>query len=49
MGLRHSQRELRSYLTGWKNYYSLNEAPSLTRTLQGWIRRRLRGLLWKHI
>lgn len=39
--------ELRVYLTGWRNYYSLNELPSLTRNLLGWVRRRLRSLLWK--
>ncbi|USS95073.1 group II intron reverse transcriptase/maturase [Serratia symbiotica] len=39
--------KLRVYLTGWRNYYSLNELPSLTRHLLGWIRRRLRSLLWK--
>ncbi|MRT52090.1 group II intron reverse transcriptase/maturase [Raoultella sp. BIGb0399] len=39
--------ELRSYLTGWRNYYSLNELPSLTRSLLSWVRRRLRSLLWK--
>ncbi|EIR0330814.1 group II intron reverse transcriptase/maturase, partial [Salmonella enterica subsp. enterica serovar Give] len=39
--------ELRVYLTGWRNYYSLNELPSLTRNLLRWVRRRLRSLLWK--
>ncbi|WP_284700539.1 group II intron reverse transcriptase/maturase [Serratia symbiotica] len=39
--------KLRVYLTGWRNYYSLNELPSLTRNRLGWIRRRLRSLLWK--
>ncbi|USS96444.1 group II intron reverse transcriptase/maturase [Serratia symbiotica] len=39
--------KLRVYLTGWRNNYSLNELPSLTRNLLGWIRRRLRSLLWK--
>ncbi|USS95558.1 group II intron reverse transcriptase/maturase [Serratia symbiotica] len=39
--------KLRVYLTGWRKYYSLNELPSLTRNLLGWIRRRLRSLLWK--
>ncbi|USS95496.1 hypothetical protein M5J15_14160 [Serratia symbiotica] len=33
--------------TEWRNYYSLNELPSLTRKLLGWIRKRLRSLLWK--
>jgi RNA-directed DNA polymerase len=32
--------ELKVYLTGWRNYYSLNELPSLTSNLLSWIRRR---------
>ncbi|WP_274852191.1 group II intron reverse transcriptase/maturase [Serratia marcescens] len=39
--------ELKVYLTGWLNYYSLNEHPSITHSLLKWIRRRLRSLLWK--
>ncbi|MGG2140361.1 group II intron maturase-specific domain-containing protein [Symbiopectobacterium sp. RP] len=39
--------KLRVYLTGWRNYYSLNELPSLTRNLLGWVRRRSCSLLWK--
>ena len=38
---------LRRYLTGWKSYYGLNQRPSLMRELNGWIRRRLRSILWK--
>lgn len=38
---------LNRYLTGWKSYYGLNEWPSIMRELNGWIRRRLRSLLWK--
>ena len=33
--------ELKVYLTGWRNYYSLNELPSLTSNLLSWIRREL--------
>lgn len=38
---------LKRYLTGWKSYYGLNQWPSLMRELNGWIRRRLRSVLWK--
>lgn len=38
---------LKRYLTGWKSYYKLNQWPSLLRDLNGWIRRRLRSILWK--
>ncbi|MBJ6430975.1 group II intron reverse transcriptase/maturase [Enterobacter hormaechei] len=37
---------LKRYLTGWKNYYSLNETATVMRDLNGWIRRRLRSLQW---
>lgn len=38
---------LKRYLTGWKSYYGLNQWPSVMRELNGWIRRRLRSVLWK--
>ncbi|EOJ8862336.1 group II intron reverse transcriptase/maturase [Escherichia coli] len=38
---------LKRYLTGWKSYYGLNQRPSLMRELNGWLRRRLRSVLWK--
>jgi RNA-directed DNA polymerase len=43
--------ELRPYLLGWKNYFRLQERPSLFRELDGWIRHRLRMLhlkQWKN-
>lgn len=38
---------LKSYLTGWKSYYRLNQWPSLLYKVNRWIRRRLRSVLWK--
>ncbi len=38
-------RDLRSYLRGWKAYFRLAETPTELKTLDGWIRRRLRLLL----
>ena len=35
-------RELRGYLTGWKEYFRLAETQASFRSLDGWIRRRLR-------
>lgn len=32
------------YTQGWFGYFRLSEAPSILRTLDGWIRRRLRSL-----
>ena len=34
--------ELRSYLTGWRQYFRLAEAPSVFAKLDKWIRRRVR-------
>lgn len=34
--------ELRSYLTGWKEYFCFAETPSIFSKLDGWIRHRLR-------
>jgi len=39
--------ELRSYLTGWRNYFGLADTPNIFTTLDRWIRRRLRALLLK--
>lgn len=43
--------ELRSYLVGWKNYFQLSESPRIFRTLDAWLRHRLRAMhlkQWKH-
>ncbi len=39
--------ELRSYLSGWRNYFGFAEAPSVLRDLDSWIHRRLRSYAWK--
>jgi RNA-directed DNA polymerase len=38
---------LNLYLKGWWNYYRLSETRHLFKSLNGWIIRRLRCLLWK--
>ena len=35
---------LRSYLVGWKSYFRLAETPHVFRTLDKWIRHRLRAV-----
>lgn len=40
--LRQIAQDLRGYLIGWKNYFRLAETPKIFRTLDGWIRHRLR-------
>ena len=39
--------ELREYLPGWRNYFSLAETPSIFADLDKWIRHRLRSLYLK--
>jgi RNA-directed DNA polymerase len=39
--------EINRYLVGWVEYYRLANTPSVFSELDGWIRRRLRQLLWK--
>ncbi len=41
-------KELNQYLIGWWNYYRLTEARYLFKSLNGWIIRRLRCIVWKH-
>jgi len=39
--------EINTYLIGWIGYYRLADTPSVFVELDGWLRRRLRQLLWK--
>jgi RNA-directed DNA polymerase len=39
--------ELSSYLRGWKSYFGFCETPSVLRSLDRWIRHRLRSVIWK--
>jgi RNA-directed DNA polymerase len=39
--------ELRVVLIGWLNYFGLAEVRSTFEQLDGWLRRRLRAVLWR--
>lgn len=39
--------DLRRVLIGWLNYFSLAEVRSTFEVLDGWLRRRLRAVLWR--
>ncbi len=39
--------ELRSIIRGWGNYFRLAEVKGVFETLDGWIRRKLRCILWR--
>ncbi len=45
--LTHVITELNRYTTGWVNYFGIADAKSIMQKLDGWIRRRLRCLIWK--
>lgn len=38
---------LNRYLLGWLGYYQLADTPTILKTLDSWIRRRLRMIRWK--
>ena len=40
--------KLRPYLLGWKNYFRLSETPGIFKSLDEWLRHRLRCLHLKH-
>ncbi|HYJ86237.1 MAG TPA: group II intron reverse transcriptase/maturase [Pyrinomonadaceae bacterium] len=39
--------QLGRYLTGWRGYFGFCQTPSVLRELDGWLRRRLRSVVWK--
>jgi RNA-directed DNA polymerase len=40
-------REINTYVVGWIGYYRQANTPSVYEGLDGWIRRRLRQMIWK--
>jgi group II intron reverse transcriptase/maturase len=45
--LRHTIEDLNPLLRGWINYFRLTESKTVLDDLDGWLRRRLRCLLWR--
>jgi RNA-directed DNA polymerase len=45
--LTHTIEDLNPLLRGWINYFRLTEAKGVLEELDGWMRRRLRCLLWR--
>ena len=46
--LRTVIEELQPLLRGWMSYFKLAACKTLTQELDGWMRRKLRCLLWRH-
>ena len=40
-------KELSAYLLGWRGYFGFCQTPSVLYTLDQWLRRRLRSVIWK--
>ena len=45
--LRHTVEDLNPLLRGWINYFQLTDGKGVLAELDGWVRRRLRCLLWR--
>lgn len=46
--IRLIEEELTPLLRGWLNYFRLSEVKGIFEELDGWIRRKLRCLIWRH-
>ncbi len=40
-------KELVTYLRGWLGYFGDGQTPSVRQSLEAWLRRRLRSVVWK--
>ncbi len=47
ISLEQMRKELADYLQGWKAYFGFCQTPSVLGTLDQWLRRRLRAVIWK--
>jgi RNA-directed DNA polymerase len=47
VGIETMVAQLSRYLTGWRGYFGFCETPSVLRSLEEWLRRRLRSVVWK--
>jgi len=46
VSLEQMVKELSEYLRGWNNYYGHCDIPGKLKSLNGWVRRRLRSFIW---
>jgi RNA-directed DNA polymerase len=47
ISLRQMVTELTTYLRGWLGYFGDCQTPSVLQSLETWLRRRLRSVVWK--
>jgi RNA-directed DNA polymerase len=47
ISLEQMTKELAAYLRGWKSYFGFCQTASVLKTLDKWIRHRIRSMIWK--
>ncbi len=47
ISLRQMVKEITTYLRGWLGYFGDCQTPSVLQSLESWLRRRLRAVVWK--
>jgi RNA-directed DNA polymerase len=47
VSLEEMVRQLTIYLKGWRGYFGFSQTPSVLKSLEEWIRHRLRCVVWK--
>ena len=47
VGIETIVAQLSRYLTGWRGYFGFCQTPAVLRSLEQWLRRRLRSAVWK--
>ena len=47
VGIETMVAQLSRYLTGWRGYFGFCQTPWVLRSLEKWVRRRLRSAVWK--
>jgi len=47
MGYEQRKLKLKQFITGWVNYFKLADMKKLLKTIDQWLRRRIRMVIWK--
>ncbi|MEG2253907.1 MAG: group II intron maturase-specific domain-containing protein, partial [Vagococcus sp.] len=40
-------KQIKQLMTGWLNYYGIGEVTNFVKSLNGWLKRRIRQYIWK--
>src|SRR5229473_1976954 len=47
VSIKATMEELARYMLGWRGYFGFCETPEVLQSLESWLRRRLRAVVWK--